>query len=202
MRRVSSTLTSNRADDRKMQTDPTTWRNSTDAAALLGISIRTLERRLAAGQYPSQIVNGRRLIDCGDDASDHAQIIAEAKAVADDSRRSSAIVVAAFERVHTAQGQMIARLESDVAQANRTRRRWAVVAVMAVGASIGLGWGVAVYGERVAQLTASVSAGRTREAAQVARIAFLETPVAPPTAPPVSVEFLESVESTDAVTVK
>ena len=202
MHRVRSTATSDPADDRRMNTDPTTWRNSTDAAALLGISERTLERRLKAGQYPSQIVNGRRLVDCGDDASDHAQIIAEAKAVADDSRRSSAIAVAAFERVHTAQGQIIARLENDVTQANHARRRWAVAAIVAVGVTIGLGWTVAVYGERVDQLTASVSAGRAREAVQVARITILETPPTIPAVPTVSVGFLESVEPTDAVTAK
>lgn len=163
-----------RVDHRSMQTNPTTWRTTAEACVLLGISERTLDRRLKRGAYPVQIVNNRRLVDCGENATTEAVMVAEVKAVNDETRRSSVVLATAFERVHLAQSAMITRLETEAVQARQSARRWSLVALLGVGASIGLGYGVAVYGERVAQLTASVTDSRQREATQAERVAFLE----------------------------
>ena len=158
-----------------MTTDPTIWRTMTATASLLGVCDRTIRRRIEAGRYRSQIVNGQTLVDCGPDGASEVAVVAEARAVSEDARRASALVAVALERVSQADQSIIIRLESDVRQARRSRQAWSLVASIALVTSVGLGFAIVQASGQVGHLSDKVSDMKSREADQVQRIANLES---------------------------
>ena len=158
-----------------MTTDPTIWRTMTATASLLGVCDRTIRRRIGAGRYRSQTVNGQTLVDSGVDGSSEVAVVTEARAVSEDARRASALVSVALERISQADQSIIHRLEVDMGQARRSRMAWSLVALLAVGTAVGLGIALVQASGQVGHLSDRVSDLKSREADQVQRIANLES---------------------------
>lgn len=79
-------------------TDVRTWRTITEAAALMGISVRQLERRIAAGRNAVQHVNGRRMVDCDKDATTQALVLMEAREMGQEARRTAGVMTLMLEQ--------------------------------------------------------------------------------------------------------
>lgn len=86
-----------------------------EAAALLGVSVRTLERRVAAGRYEvMHAPDGRRLVDVGDDAPAEAALVQEVRQAGEDARHQSQVLAVALERVTAQQEHALARLAGEL----------------------------------------------------------------------------------------
>ena len=153
------------------------WRTLTETAILVGKSERTVLRRIESGIYRSNVVNGRTLVDCGDDGTPQAQVVAEVRNVAEDARRASALVAVALERITQADRSIIVRLEEEASTAIRGKRISNLVAILAVGLVIGLSITLATYVERTRQLSDIVSDMRTKQANHVQQATNDEVPM-------------------------
>ena len=121
-----------------------------EAATVLGISVRQLERRLANGQYPTSTDSGGRvLIDIGSDAA-----TAEAELFAN-YRTGSEVFAASAEGLQvittrllddrraerTEHAATVAKLEKRLdLETSRTRRLGILAAILAIVASSALSW--------------------------------------------------------------
>jgi len=92
-----------------------TWLTMPEAAAMLGISVRTLERHIAKGTYTmTHAPDGRRMVDMTDAAPAQAALVHEARSAGDDARRQSAVLSQAVERMAAVHEHQIMRLQADV----------------------------------------------------------------------------------------
>lgn len=157
-----------------MTADPTIWRTMTATASLLGVCDRTIRRRIDSGRYRSQTINGQILVDCGSDGASEVAVVAEARAVSEDARRSSALVAVALERISQADQSIILRLESEVKNARRSHKALSLVASIALVTSVGLGFAIVHLSGQRDMMSDKVSDMKSREADQSARIAILE----------------------------
>lgn len=102
------------------RTDTRTWRLMPEAAALLGISVRTLERHVAKGRYTlMHDPEGRRLVDVGDAAPAEAVLVQEVRQAGEDARHQSQVLTVALERVTAQHEHALARLASDLEAARQ-----------------------------------------------------------------------------------
>lgn len=118
------------------RTDSRTWRLMPEAAALLGVSVRTLERRVAAGRYTlMHDPEGRRLVDVGADAPAEAALVQEVRQAGEDARHQSQVLAVALERVTAQQEHALARLagELEVARQQEAQARQATEQARRVG---------------------------------------------------------------------
>jgi excisionase family DNA binding protein len=138
-----------------------TWRTITEAATVLGVCERTVRRRVARGEYRVERVGSSVLVDIGTEAIPQIAIAAEARAVAEDSRRSQAVALVAFERVSLAFEQST----TDLRRARRTGTTAIVAAAVALAVA-----GVAVW--TAGRWADEVSAARVRIADAEARERF------------------------------
>lgn len=152
----------------------TTWRTLTESASLLRVSEKTISRRVKSGRYPSQTVNGRVMVDVEDDGSLEVAVITEARTVSEDSRRASALVAVAFERVSIAENAIIHRLESDLRSHANGRRLWSLAAVLGLGASVGLGFVLVKSTNEARQVSDRMSNMMSEAAIQTTRIENLQ----------------------------
>lgn len=124
-----------------MNTDtrPTRWSSLTDAAAELGVSTRTVQRRIRAGTMTGRTIDGRTLVAMPSDATPGtvgAVVAGLQQQVETTDRMSTALLVVAERNIEL----MVARAD----RAERTARVRAVVAVAAsLVAAAGLAWAVA-----------------------------------------------------------
>ena len=92
-----------------------TWLTMPEAAAMLGISVRTLERYIAKGTYTmTHAPDGRRMVDMTDAAPAQVALVHEARSAGDDARRQSAVLSQAVERMAAVHENQIMRLQADV----------------------------------------------------------------------------------------
>ena len=119
----------------------TVWMSLADAASRLGVSIRTVQRRIAAGELESMTDNGRRLVavvtpDNGatrrDDGGGHDDAVVER------SMQLAAAVSASADRVRALAELRADELRADLATTRRWAwSGWASAAVVGVAASVG-----------------------------------------------------------------
>ena len=139
------------------------WRTVAEAASLLGISVRTLERRLADGKYPVEYVNGKRLIDCQQDASDESRMLADSRAMGEEARAAAGMLTAMLQQsLAERTAEVNAARAETIAARKLTVRAWQAVAAAVVIVGI-LGAGLITYrnsdrhmADRVAELTAQL----------------------------------------------
>ena len=139
------------------------WRTVAEAAALLGISVRTLERRLADGKYPVEYVNGKRLIDCQQDASDESRMLADSRAMGEEARAAAGMLTAMLQQsLAERTAEVNAARAETIAARKLTVRAWRAVAAAVVTVGI-LGAGLITYhnsdrhmADKVAELTAQL----------------------------------------------
>lgn len=119
----------------------TEWMTLTDAASQLGVSVRTVQRRIAAGELDTTTDNGRRLVaivtpDNGATRRDTGG--GHDDATVERSMQLAAAVSASADRV-----RVLAERRADELRADLTRTRrwawsgWASAAVVGVAASVG-----------------------------------------------------------------
>jgi hypothetical protein len=86
-----------------------------EAAALLGISVRTLERHVAKGRYAlMHDPDGRRLVDVGADAPAEAALVQEVRQAGEDARQQSAVLALAVERMTAQHDAVLARITGEL----------------------------------------------------------------------------------------
>lgn len=141
------------------------WRTVAEAASLLGISVRTLERRLADGKYPVEYVNGKRLIDCQQDASDEARMLADTRAMGEEARNAAGMLTAMLQQSLTERTAEVNMAREETKAVRKVARRaWIAVAASLVTV-VTLLAGLVAYREsdrhmsdKVAQLTLQLEA--------------------------------------------
>ncbi len=131
-----------------------------ETAALLGISVRTLERRLADGKYPVEYVGGKRLIDCQQDASDESRMLADSRAMGEEARAAAGMLTAMLQQSLAERTAEVSAARAETIAARKlTGRAFQAVAVAVVIVGI-LSVGLITYrnsdrhmSDRVAELT-------------------------------------------------
>jgi len=159
------------------------WQTIEEAAVTLGISTRTLARRIAQGQVENRLQNGRReLFICIPDQPQEAPpepayqspppFIADAQVVdaqqsvcAPASENLSTDLILAEDRAHRAEMtlrviQQSVQLVQSEAHRARTQAYWAwgIVALLGLGLIVRVGWAAA----RITRSTAAAAAQRDR----------------------------------------
>jgi hypothetical protein len=106
--------------------DTIEWMPVADAAALLGVDARTVQRRVARGALRSQLtVDGRRIVGITPaDKPAQASAAAALAAGASASSRAADGLLAAIEQVRGAMQGRIDAADAAVAEARRDARRW------------------------------------------------------------------------------
>ena len=117
-----------RVDVRAMpdNADTIEWMPIADAAALLGVDARTVQRRMARGALRSQLTaDGRRIVGITPaDKPAQASAAAALAAGASASSRAAEGLLVAIERVQTAMQGRIDAADAAVSDARREARRW------------------------------------------------------------------------------
>ena len=118
-----------------------------EAAAHLGCSVRTLERRIAQGTYSvTHAQDGRRLVDMTDAVgTDQAELLKDARSAGEVARQQSLVLTHTLERLTAAHDANLERLQAsaDAAQgelvhARRSLRQRTWVAGVAACVVVGL----------------------------------------------------------------
>lgn len=106
--------------------DTIEWMPIADAAALLGVDARTVQRRMARGALRSQLTaDGRRIVGITPaDKPAQASAAAALAAGASASSRAAEGLLVAIERVQTAMQGRIDAADAAVSDARREARRW------------------------------------------------------------------------------
>ena len=166
-----------------------TWVLIPDAAALLGVSIRTIERRIAGGQLPRQERDGRVYVGIPDELrapadrmieavqADAVQLRAMAASITSTAEQTLSVMQSALARADAATVMAEARTMS--AEARTRRAGWlagglAVLVGGLVAVAVSVSLDAARSREEARQLTAAVSEAQTRATAATARANALE----------------------------
>lgn len=166
-----------------------TWVLIPDAAALLGVSTRTIERRIAGGQLERQERDGRVFVGIPDDLrapadrmieavqADALQLRAMAASITSTAEQTLSVMQSALARADAATVMAEARTVS--AEARSRRAGWlagglAVLVGGLVAVAVSVSMDAARSREEARQLTAAVSEAETRATAATARADALE----------------------------
>ncbi len=117
------------------------WRTVAESASLLGVSVRTLERRIADGTYEVTKVNGKRLVDCKEDATQEAKQLATAMAMGEEARQSAGMLTVMLQ-------QSLGERTAEVAMARaetQAVRRMSVRAWQCLGVALSVNVGLALW---------------------------------------------------------
>lgn len=181
---LSDTMTTQYTNAEAVQT----WRTVAEAAALLGVSTRTLERRLADGRYQVEHVGGRRLIDCGRDATAEAQLLADSRAMGAEARSAAGMLTVMLQQSLTERTAEVTTARGEALEARRASHRAYWVIAASVSVSVGLAFAAVTYrasdahmADTVADLTVrlaeaeaeNATLARKVESAQLERLAQL-----------------------------
>lgn len=106
--------------------DTIEWMPIADAAALLGVDARTVQRRMARGVLRSQLTpDGRRIVGIAPaDKPAQASAAAALAAGASASSRATEGLLVAIERIQAAMQGRIDAADAAVSDARREARRW------------------------------------------------------------------------------
>lgn len=123
-------------------TPPTEWLTLDQAAARIGCSTRTLQRRIANGEMPSQRrEDGRTLVEVESPTACPTavmppEVIERLQRQADDTNRVAALAACAAEQSALAFRERLATVESALADARSTARTWRTIAVVAASVTV------------------------------------------------------------------
>lgn len=123
-------------------TPPTEWLTLDQAAARLGCSSRTLQRRIANGEMPSQRRDdGRTLVEVEaltacPTAVMPPEVVERLHRQADDTNRVAALAALASEQTAVAYRDRLATVESALSDARSTARTWRMLAMAAASVTV------------------------------------------------------------------
>ncbi|MFN5975442.1 MAG: helix-turn-helix domain-containing protein [Planctomyces sp.] len=123
-------------------TPPTEWLTLDQAAARLGCSSRTLQRRIANGEMPSQRRDdGRTLVEVEaltacPTAVMPPEVVERLQRQADDTNRVAALAALASEQTAVAYRDRLATVESALSDARSTARTWRMLAMAAASVTV------------------------------------------------------------------
>ena len=161
-----------------MQNPPTEWRTIDEAAALLGVSTRTLQRRVAAGAIRSQRRDdGRTLVEVEQprQATMDTAVVEQLQRQSEDANRIAALAAVASEQTALAFRQRLATVELALSDARADGRRWRVACAAAasvmVAAVVGTGF---LWGQRAATERQLSDMARRLDSAEDARMSLAD----------------------------
>jgi len=151
--------------DDRMMTNPSgqVWRSIDEAAAALGVCERTVRRRVERGEFTVQRVGGRVLVDIGGGAVPSVALASEARAVAEDARRSQATALVAFEQASRAFADVERRHVADLRAARRSRSVAWIAAGVAALVAFAAAWTAGKLSDTVDTLTVQTARAEERE---------------------------------------
>jgi excisionase family DNA binding protein len=150
-----------------MTTTPAEWLTIDEAAARLGCSTRTLQRRVADGKVAAQRrEDGRTLVEVKlPQATNTDAVVGQLQRQADDTNRIAALAAVASEQAALAFRDRLATVEVALSDARADGRRWrtafAVAASVMLSAAVTaafLGGQAAATGRRLSDMAARLQA--------------------------------------------
>lgn len=136
-----------------------TWMTMAEAAALLGRSVRTLERYIELGQYQvTYAEDGRRMVDMTSAATTPQTALADdVRTAGEDARKQAAVLSHAIERITAIHESQVVTLQQDI-QLVRAELADAHVAAKRTSAKANrLGWAFGLAAVVVAGLGATLT---------------------------------------------
>lgn len=123
-------------------TPPTEWLTLDQAAARMGCSTRTLQRRIANGELPSlRRDDGRTLVEVESPTACPTavmppEVVERLQRQADDTNRVAALAALASEQTAVAYRDRLVTVESALSDARSTARTWRMLALAAASVTV------------------------------------------------------------------